>query len=154
MPLPDLCALDWRDALTESFSTLIGPMGFAYDPPSEEEPAGKERWYARLTVDTQHLNLGGVCHGGVLMTLADNAMGSAAYMAGGRKPCATIELTSQFIAGVHTGEILIAEAQITRRTPEIAFLTGTVWATARTNGPDRIAMTASGIWKYLTKYKS
>ncbi|MEL6507359.1 MAG: PaaI family thioesterase [Pseudomonadota bacterium] len=147
--LPDLTTLDWRDALAESFSTLIGPMAFAYDP-----SADNERWYARLTVDDQHLNLGGVCHGGVLLTLADNAMGSAAYMAGGRIPCATIELSSQFIAGVHKGESVIAEAIMTRRTPEIAFLTATLWATQRKSGPDRIAMKASGIWKYLSKYKS
>ena len=147
MPLklnPDLA---WRDSGEESFSTLIGPMAWAFEP----EPVA--RWYTRLTLEDRHLNLGGVCHGGLMMTLADNAMGSGAYMAGGRQPCATIEMSCQFLAGARKSETLVAVATLSKRTAEIAFLECEIWAIGRADGADRQVMAASGIWKYLSRYR-
>lgn len=140
--------LTWRESTEECFSTLIGPLFWTYTP--EPEP----RWYTKLTLADRHLNLGGVCHGGVMMTMVDNAMGSGAYMAGGEQPCATIDMSCKFLAGAKKGETLVAVASLHKRTPDIAFLESTIWATNRENAQDRAVMSASGIWKYLAKFKT
>ena len=140
--------LNWHESTEESFSTLIGPLLWAH----MREP--DQRWFIKLTLEDRHLNLGGVCHGGVMMTMVDNAMGSGAYMAGGGKPCATIDMSCKFLAGARKDETLIAVASMNKHTDDVAFLESTIWATNRKTGEDRAVMRANGIWKYLTKFKT
>lgn len=128
-------SLPWRDIRSQGFNAHIGPIRFAR--------AGEAEWRAALVIEARHINVGGVCHGGVLMTLADVAMGAATFEAAGGHPCATISFDCHFVAAAKLDQRLIAESRQTRRVRELSFMDCTLWAGGRQ------VMRASGIWKYL-----
>ena len=130
-------ALPWRDVRGEGFNAHVGPFRFA-DP-------GDGRWLAALELRPIHINIGGVCHGGVLLSLADVAMGAATYAAGGQRPCATIDLDAHFLAAAKAGQTLVAEARQLRLVRTLSFMECEIWAGGRQ------VMRASGIWKYLER---
>lgn len=67
-----------------------------------------------LTVDPQkHTNLNNKLHGGLLMTLMDNATGIAAASVG--KRVVTVSMTVDFIRGAEAGTEVEAEAEISYR---------------------------------------
>lgn len=127
--------LDWIQYRPVGFNQHAGP--FFVGQMTETE----YRMY--LDVQPHHLNQGGVVHGGVSMTLADNAMGVAAWHAAAETPTATIEFSMKFIAAGKGGAPLYGRAEIERRTGDLCFMTGELWSDGR-----KIA-TASGVWKYI-----
>lgn len=133
--LDELDSLEWRVLRPSGFNTHNGPMHFA--------AAGEGEWFVKVALDERHMNHGGVCHGGMLLTLADTAMGTAAFVAGGQRLCATISLQSQFIAAAKRGQILIAHAKLDRLAGGMAFMQ------AELHAGGRLCMRASGIWKFL-----
>ena len=128
-------SLQWRDVTSPGFNAHIGPIRIAQ--------ISDELFAATLEIRDIHCNIGGVCHGGVLMSLADTAMGSAAYIAGGEHPCATITFDSQFLAGAKPGKTLYAQARVLRRVRELCFVDCMLSAGGRN------VLRASGTWKYL-----
>ena len=128
-------ALEWRDVAGSGFNRHIGPIRFA-----EREPG---RYVAALTLRDIHINIGGVCHGGVLLSLADIAMGASTYAAGGNRPCATIDLDAKFIAAAKEGQTLVAETRQLRLVRALSFMECEIEAGGR------LVMRAGGIWKYL-----
>ena len=65
-----------------------------------------------LVVDDQHLNLMGLCHGGVLMTLADVAAATGVNVAIGRRGGnPTINLSVDFISAARKGEWIQADLE-------------------------------------------
>ena len=134
---PDLA---WRDVRGEGFNAHIGPIRFA---PLGEGPSGERRYCASLELDARHINVGGVCHGGVLLSLADVAMGAATFDAGGGHPCATIQMDAHFLAAAKAGQRLVAAATQLRKVRELSFMQCEVWAGGRQ------VLRASGTWKYL-----
>lgn len=131
----DLDALPWRLVRGEGFNAHLGPVSFAR--------AGENAWVGRLDLDARHINVGGVCHGGVLMSLADIAMGTATYEAGGGHPCATIEMDCHFLAAAKRGQTLLARATQLRRVRGLSFME------CRLEAGGREVLRASGLWKYL-----
>ncbi len=129
---PDLA---WRDIRGEGFNAHIGPIRFAR--------LSEMRFRAALRLDARHINVGGVCHGGVLMSLADVAMGAGSYAAGPDHPCATISFDAQFVAAAKRDQWLVAEARQLRRVRALSFMEAELWSGGR------LVMRASGIWKYL-----
>ncbi|MFK7944169.1 MAG: PaaI family thioesterase [Paracoccaceae bacterium] len=126
---------DWRQIGHVGFNAHFGPLDFAR--------TGDSSWQASLELQDHHLNRGGVCHGGVYMSLADVAMGAAAYEAAGEKACATIDFKAHFLAAAKRGQTLLADARLNRLVSGIAFMECTITAGGRT------CLTANGIWKYL-----
>ncbi|MEM6489395.1 MAG: PaaI family thioesterase [Pseudomonadota bacterium] len=133
---PDFDALAWRAVRGDGFNAYLGPAAFAR--------AGEDTWYGALTLERQHINVGGVCHGGVLMSLADITMGTATFEAGGGHPCATIEMNSHFVAAAKAGQPLVCRATQVRRTSGLSFMAAELAAGGR------LVLRASGIWKYLS----
>jgi uncharacterized protein (TIGR00369 family) len=83
-------------------------MGFAL------VKATRGRVLLRIKVDTRHLQVHGVVHGGVLAALADTAGGLASYMAcplGTR--VATVEMKINYLEGVERGTVT-ADAKVVR----------------------------------------
>ncbi|HEX4409315.1 MAG TPA: PaaI family thioesterase [Xanthobacteraceae bacterium] len=91
--------------------------------------------------EQKHLNFNNVVHGGMMTTLADQAMGMTAMRANGHKPHATIELNIQFIGAVRLGEFAEAHCEVVRATRSIIFMRATTLVGTRVVG------TATGIWK-------
>ena len=63
-----------------------------------------------LTVDERHVNLYNICHGGVLTTMADTAMGAACLARG--KKVVTISLTIEFMHAVSYGSTIFTRATV------------------------------------------
>lgn len=127
--------LPWRAVRGAGYNAHIGPLQFA--------PLGDCQWCVTVVVDERHVNVGGVCHGGMLLSLADVAMGASTFTAGNGHPCATIQMDGHFLAAAKIGQRLIAVATQLRKVRELSFMQCEIWA------GDRQVMRASGTWKYL-----
>jgi uncharacterized protein (TIGR00369 family) len=87
-----------------------GPFGWLMGYRCIETGAGRARYI--LDVDAMHLNSSGVAHGGVLCTLADAVMGSAAYSTlEPEQRCVTAELKVNFLKPIPPGRIT-ADARV------------------------------------------
>lgn len=126
--------LEWVDYNPKGFNKFVGPFNIAR--------IAEDRFYMYLAIREEHLNQGGVVHGGVSMTLADNGMGVAAFISGAQ-PASTIEFSAKFIAAAKSGSPLYGEAVIERRTKDVCFLTSELWSAGRKT------FVASGVWKYI-----
>ena len=69
-----------------------------------------EKIILELTVDDRHVNLYKICHGGVLTTMADTAMGAACLALG--KKVVTISLTIEFMHAVLFGSTIFTRASV------------------------------------------
>lgn len=68
-----------------------------------------------LDVVHAHLNLLGIVHGGVLMSLMDNAMGLVVMLAESGQKTVTATMNTHFLASAKGG-LLLCEAQLLHRT--------------------------------------
>lgn len=68
-----------------------------------------------LDASGRHLNLLGIVHGGVLMSLLDNAMGLVVMLAVPDERAVTANLDTQFLAS-SKGGVLLCEAELIHRT--------------------------------------
>lgn len=134
-PRFDPAANGWEEIVNHTaFGELVGPIWGSDD-------SGKPRF--GFTVAPKHLNRSGNLHGGMLMTLADQAMAMAARRATGSKRHATIELNIQFVDGVKLGEFVVACPEVARATRSVVFMQAKMFVGAR------LVVTTSGIWKIL-----
>jgi len=75
-----------------------------------------------LRVCERHLNIQGITHGGMLVTLADGALGINIAMARERKSAqVTVSLTADFLSGGRLGDWLEAHTTITRMGQRMAY---------------------------------
>lgn len=93
----------------------------------------------------RHANLVGVVHGGMLMTLADRALGVAAWDAAGGKPSVTVQFDMQFLSAVKMGEFAFMAPEVARATRSLVFMRGTLKV------GERAAASANGLWKILER---
>ena len=125
------------------YSPVFAEAGFnAYVGPVYRADDGS---HFLFTVRDVHMNGGGALHGGMMMALADIAMGKTVHAAleGGR--AMTISLNCDFIGPARLGETIMSRVAITRRTRSIVFVTATLDVEGRT------IMTATGLWKILSE---
>lgn len=104
-----------------------------------------------LVVDAQHSNTMGICHGGVLMTLADITATTGVNLAHGvRAGSPTVHLSIDFISSARQGEWLQANAEQVSAKRRFGFCSGGIYNSkgivARFSGtiyfPDH-----DGMWK-------
>jgi uncharacterized protein (TIGR00369 family) len=120
--------------LIDPFEQFVGPL--------YEIGEGIARRYA-LIVDERHVNMRGVIHGGMLMTLADMTLGQAVWDACDHAACVTLSMQTQFLKGVHQGDILEVTPQLSRKTRSMIFIRGDYQVAGET------VFTASSVWKLL-----
>ncbi len=75
-----------------------------------------------LDVDQSHLNSQNMCHGGVLMSMADLAMGAAASSFGGN--VVTMDLQYRFFQPARLGEHVKAEGVVIRNGSKVIVTEG------------------------------
>ena len=103
-----------------------------------------ENEYQFKTVITEnHLNAAGITHGGFISAIVDAGAGTAAHRAASGSPCVTISLELKFISQVKLGQELIGLTKIQKKTKSLVFLT------CELRADDKIAATASGVWKII-----
>lgn len=93
--------------------------------------------------EARHANIGGVVHGGMLMTFADDCCGITVWEAVGRAPVTTVQLNTQFIAPARPGDFVECAPEILRRTRSMVFIRATLHVGERT------VAALDGVWKIL-----
>jgi uncharacterized protein (TIGR00369 family) len=129
-----LKAEGWTALVTGGFTGAVGPMW------TRGQDAARE---VGIVIDDRHGNHIGTAHGGLLMTLADNALGYAVMEASGQLATATVQLQIQFVAAAKMGEFVTCRPEIIRRAKTLIFLRGLLMVGERT------VASADGIWKLL-----
>lgn len=129
-------SLKWKIVDDKAFNSHNGPIRFA---------RGDGCWYGAIELGPNHMNFGGVCHGGVYMALADVTMGVGAHQIGDRQRCATIDFNAHFLAAAKLGQTLVCRATVNRMVSGVVFMESELWAGGRQ------CMAASGIWKVLSQ---
>ena len=99
----------------------------------------------KATIKKNHLNRAGITHGGFIAALVDSGVGTAAHRSTNGGPCVTISLELKFISSVKLGQELIGLAKVQKKTKSLVFLT------CELRADNKIAATASGIWKIIKK---
>ena len=97
----------------------------------------------KTTITNNHLNAAGITHGGFISAVVDAGAGTAAHRAANNNPCVTISLELKFISAVKLGQELVGTTKIQKKTNSMVFLTCELRAS------NKIAATASGVWKIL-----
>ena len=96
----------------------------------------------KLKIGKQHLNHGGIVHGGVLATLCDSTLANAVTSEMKKDQwCVTIQLTIEYMEPAFLGETLYGYGKLVRKGKTIAFVEGGI----ETKGKKKVAK-ASGIW--------
>jgi uncharacterized protein (TIGR00369 family) len=98
------------------FNALVGPL---------HEMRAADTISLGLRVDEKHSNSRGICHGGVLATLADLALGYAlAVKIGSRKGFVTAHLDLDYAGAAQIGDWIHSEVEVQRVGSRLAFATG------------------------------
>lgn len=113
--------------------------------PFEYVRSDVEKGYAELrhTVALWERNGNNVVHGGILASLFDGAMGSAAraYIGGGITP--TVTLNVSFLRSVPTDKVLHIGVTLNRCGGTMIYLSAALWAE---DAPDDTLATAQGVF--------
>ncbi len=97
-----------------------------------------------LRIEEKHLNTRGVAHGGMLVTLADSALGIViASMRAPPQPMVTVNLTADFADAAREGDWVEARVDVQKLGKRLAFANCHLWVGSR-----RI-MRASGIFAHV-----
>lgn len=107
----------------EGFTRLVvgGPY-FRQLGPMYSRPAGGSGIVLGMRVIEPHLNTQSVCHGGMLATVADGALGIAVALAvERRKAYVTVSLTADFLSSAKLGDWLEAHVQLTRQGKRLVY---------------------------------
>jgi uncharacterized protein (TIGR00369 family) len=123
-----------QTGLVDPFEIYVGPI--------YETGEGAARRFMMI-VDERHVNMRGIIHGGMLMTLADLALGQAVWDATERAPSVTVNMQSQFLKSARTGDRIEVTPQITRRTRALVFARGDFTVAGEA------IFSASSVWKLL-----
>ena len=99
----------------------------------------------KTKINENHLNAVKITHGGFIAALADAGVGTAAHRATDENMCVTISLELKFISQVKLGQELIGLVKVQKKTKSLVFLT------CELRADDKIAATASGVWKIIKK---
>ncbi|HEX9184713.1 MAG TPA: PaaI family thioesterase [Burkholderiales bacterium] len=99
------------------FNELVGPL---------HEKRGEGVVSLGLRVEKKHSNSRGICHGGVLATLADLALGYGmiAKMGGTRGGFVTAHLAVDYAGAAAIGDWLHSEVEVQRVGSRLAFANG------------------------------
>ena len=106
------------------FTELIGPLLRKADT-----TAGVIKG---MRIEYRHTNANGVAHGGVLLALMDNLMGTAIVVAAPGSNYVTAATTASFLGAARLGEFVEASAEITRQGRNLVFIRATLHAGGRT----------------------
>lgn len=134
----DPAAAGWSERDAGGFTDLVGPLWARRD---------SEGWAYGLLAGPQHSNVHGIVHGGMLMTLIDNALGLTVWEATGRQPAVTMQLNTQFIAAARPGDFIEARGEVLRVARSVVFVRGVLSVRGET------VLAADGVWKVIRTSK-
>src|SRR5262245_31065943 len=123
MPEPDPATNGDVTEVPPGFKPLhVGGAYFQQLGPVHSRRADNGSVIIALRVAERHLNIQGITHGGMLVTLADGALGINIALARERKSAqVTVSLTADFLSGGRLGDWLEAHTMITRMGQRMAY---------------------------------
>ena len=124
----------WKTLKSKGFFAEVGPLW---------SRRLNEGWEYGLLVEPRHENGVGVVHGGMLVTLLDQAISLVAWAANEQQPCTTIHLDTHFVAPSVAGDFIVARGEVVRKTSSLIFLRGALSVN------DKQIMYGQGIMKIL-----
>lgn len=124
----------WYQETVPTFLTLVGPVW---------RKDGDSGTSYGLLAEPKHANHRGIVHGGMIMTLADYAVGMAGALATGNIAQVTIQIDVQFVSAAEIGDFIVSRSEVVRRTSSLLFLRGELSVGSRP------VATANGIWKIV-----
>ncbi|PWU70946.1 PaaI family thioesterase [Ochrobactrum sp. POC9] len=127
----------WVEDKDDGFIDLVGPL---YSQPFANG-VGRFRFHA----EAKHKNRAGFVQGGMLMTLADRAMGRTARQNDPERAQATAQFDMQFFEPVRIGETVDILCTVVRETRHLVFMRGEV------SVGDRHVASAQGVWKIIRR---
>jgi acyl-coenzyme A thioesterase 13 len=74
-----------------------------------------------LRIEERHTNSRGICHGGLLATMADLALGYACLAIGGQTSFVTVNLSLDFAGSAKAGDWVESQAEVQKAGSRIAF---------------------------------
>lgn len=80
----------------------------------------------KLEIEDKHLNPLGICHGGIISTFADTAMGVALRTL--EDTGTTVEMNINYLIPVNKGQILVAKAEVLRKGNTTAVIRADIFA--------------------------
>lgn len=122
-----------------AYSDHCGPILYK----REQLEDGSIRGWAGVLLQEHHIGGNNRGHGGLLMTLLDEALGMNACISRNMQPAVTVSMNTQFYAPMAAGSFLQAYGKVTRSTRSMAFMAGEAWC------GDVLVGSATGVWKYL-----
>ncbi|NTE65524.1 PaaI family thioesterase [Agrobacterium tumefaciens] len=128
---------DWLEEEDDGFISYVGPV--LYKAFAEAE--GRFRFHA----EAKHKNRAGYVQGGMLMTLADRAMGRTARRAEPDRPQATAQFDMQFYEPARIGETVDIVCTVVRETRHLVFMRSELFV------GDRHIASAHGVWKIIRR---
>jgi len=137
MPNPDL---RWRSVPGEAdFTASAGPIEMA----GETSDDGIRALRFRVEITAQHCNAMGVCHGGMIATFVDQAMGMAIVdrLPDPTRGASTISLSVDYLAGARPGDLLETAPVILRMGRSIGY------CETRVQGPQGLVARASATFR-------
>lgn len=96
-----------------------------------------------LHIDTEHCNARGLLHGGIVSTLADNALGLCCALQIDGASALTVHLAVDFLSVGHKGQWLEVRARVTKLGRTLAFADAQIFA------DDAIIARASATFRML-----
>ncbi|MFT4066366.1 PaaI family thioesterase [Paraburkholderia sp.] len=103
----------WREHARRGFMGLVGPLW------SRREA---DRYVFGVLVTRDHVNPAGMIHGGMITSLLDQSVSTAAWEATVRQPCVTVQLDTHFVAAVRPGAFIEARSRTVRQTGTLVFV--------------------------------
>lgn len=120
---------------TSPFLDLVGPIYVKTE--------GRSR-VVGVRLEEKHLNTRGIAHGGVLVALADSALGiNLSYYDDPPQPMVTVSLSTDFLLPAKRGDWLEAHVQVQRKGVHLAF------ASCNLMVGERVVLRASGVFAIL-----
>ncbi|NRF08770.1 PaaI family thioesterase [Agrobacterium pusense] len=129
--------IDWVEEDDDGFIKLVGPIFHR----TTSNESGRFRFHA----EAKHKNRAGYVQGGMLMTLADRAMGKTARQGDPTRAQATVQFDMQFLEPVKIGETVEISCTIVRETRQLVFMRGELFV------QDRQVASAHGVWKIIAR---
>jgi uncharacterized protein (TIGR00369 family) len=123
--------LDWF----RGFGRQVGPL--------YERVEADGSYIRAFLVCEHHINGQGNCHGGMLMTFADMALGHAVSLARPNRYWVTIRLLTDFLSPARLGEWVEGGGEVVGIEDDVFTVRGRIWTGERT------LMAANGIFKAL-----
>jgi uncharacterized protein (TIGR00369 family) len=104
----------WLTWVGDPFETLTGPFYFRTGNDGGIEGA--------FVPESQHMNGGGIMHGGALMTFADVMLGALVYIGLNGQFAVTVTFNSEFVGAGVAGTPVYATGRVVRETNSMVFL--------------------------------